>query len=100
MFLQPVKNVVGIDLIKSGMYNMPKLKKIDLSKSYKKAEKTFCPGINSRSDFLAKINNQWFAGKFSKEWYGWNFDGWFGVGLQFDPPGTNGSTWQELYEIL
>jgi len=79
---------------------MPKLKKINMSKSYEEGDKTLCPGINSKDNYLAKIGGEWFAGKFSEEWYGWNFEGWYDPGLKFDPPGVNCSDWQELYKIV
>lgn len=58
------------------------------------------PGINARSRYLARIDDKWYAGGFSKQWYGYSFNGWGGgAGLQFDRPGSNCSRWQELYEI-
>lgn len=74
----------------------PKLKPIDLSKG----KKSDHPDISSRKTYLALIGGEFFAGGFSRQWYGWNFDGWINdVGLQFDTPGTNASEWEGLWEI-
>ena len=40
------------------------------------------------------------AGKFTKQWYGLNFEGFYDAGLQFDPPGYNSSNWVALWEII
>jgi hypothetical protein len=78
------------------MNKPPRLKRIDLTKAVKHE----CPGIKTgRTQYLARIGGDWFAGTFSRQWYGLNFDGWGDVGLQFDAPGQNASRWQELYEI-
>jgi len=73
-----------------------KLIEIDLTKGNKSNH----PDIKKEIQYLAKINKTWFAGFFSKQWYGWNFDGWYGVGIQFDTPGTNKSRWKQLFEIV
>lgn len=73
------------------------LEVIDLSK----ADKHECPGINNKDQFLAYIDGEFHAGKFSRQWFGWNFNGWKhnGVGIQFDAPGSNSSRWQGLWRI-
>ena len=71
---------------------------IDLSQAYQHE----CPGINDKDSFLALIDGQFFAGTFSRQWYGWNFEGWTPnsiAGLQFDAPGWNSSDWQALWRI-
>ena len=73
----------------------PVLVPVDLMRG----EESNHPDINTRSQYLAKIDGQYFAGQFSKVWFGWNFDGWHDVGLQLDKPGTNSSEWQALWEI-
>jgi len=75
---------------------MPRLKKIDLKKSHAHN----CPGIkaDSKTSYLVKYANHWYAGTFCKVWFGISFDGWVAP-LQFDQPGTNASEWQEVYEI-
>ena len=80
----------------------PKLKEIDLSKcSMKEGGYHEHSDISSKKQYLAKIGGRFFAGTFSREWYGWTFDGWCGVsGMQLDKPGTNASTWQRLWEII
>ncbi len=50
--------------------------------------------INYRSSYLAKIGGSWFAGKFSKQWYGWNFNAVYDAGYQVDYDG-----WEKLYHI-
>lgn len=57
------------------------------------------PDISSRKRYLCLIGGRYYAGEFTKQWYGWNFEGWEGVGLQFDAPGTNASEWQQIWEI-
>ena len=34
--------------------------------------------------YLAKIGNGWYAGRFTKQWYGWNFQNWGCSGIQLD----------------
>ena len=81
-----------------------KLKQIDLSKCCQKKGghgQHWHPNINSKSEYLALIDGEFFAGRFTNEWYGWSFDGWGGGGgLQLDKPGTNASDWQGLWEII
>jgi hypothetical protein len=75
----------------------PKLKRIDLTKG----EGHNHPDIKTGKVYLARIGSTYHCGKFSKQWYGWNFDGWShnSVGLQYDQPGTNASKWQGLWEL-
>ncbi len=51
--------------------------------------------INSRAQYLAKIEGRWHAATFSKEWYGWNFNGVYDAGYQVDYGG-----WEKLYKIV
>jgi len=53
------------------------------------------------TNYLVRISNKLYAGTFSMQWYGLNFKGWNNstTGLQFDKPGTNGSNWQEIYQL-
>lgn len=51
--------------------------------------------VNGRGWYLAQIAGGWAAGKFQKEWYGWNFDGLFDAGYQWDYAG-----WEKLYRIV
>lgn len=79
----------------------PTLVKIDLKRCVSKeggGDFHDHPDISTRRQYLAKIDGCYFAGQFSKQWYGWNFDGWYS-GLQLDKPGTNMSPWQGLWEI-
>ncbi len=59
--------------------------------------------LSSRKSYLVKIDGRWFAGKFEKEWYGWNFFGmtWYDSGYQVSctPDGKSGDDWQKVYEI-
>ena len=74
-----------------------RLKKIDLTKAVKHE----CPGIKlGKTSYLVKHGGQWFAGIFSRLWFGLSFFGWFGGPLQFDAPGTNCSEWEAVYEII
>jgi hypothetical protein len=74
-----------------------RLKQIDLSK----AQEHECPGIvPGKKQYLCLIDGLFFAGKFSRQWYGLNFDGWMNhAGLQFDAPGWNASRWQGVWQI-
>lgn len=48
--------------------------------------------ISSDKTYLAKMNDCWNVGSFSKQWYGWNFSmGGHSVGLK---------NIEELYEII
>ncbi len=74
-----------------------KLRKIDLKKAVQTEDGGYThPDISLRKWYLVKANGVFAAGKFEREWYGLDFSE---VG-QFDPPGENGSHWQELYEIV
>jgi len=71
---------------------------IDLSK----AEQHKHPDLNETDDFLCLIDGEFHVGRFSRQWYGWNFDGWkwnIAAGLQFDEPGTNYSKWEAVWRI-
>jgi hypothetical protein len=37
---------------------------------------------NINSLYFCKIYNYWYSGKFSKKWYGLNFDNWGTSGIQ------------------
>ena len=75
---------------------MPKLVQVDLSR----ADKHRCPGIIPGKTYLVKVHGEWYAGSFEEQWYGLNFLGiQNGAGLQFDAPGFNFSSWEEVYEI-
>jgi len=52
------------------------------------------------TSYLVKHRGQWFAGTFSTAWFGLKFNGWYGVPLQYDQPGTNMSGWEEIHEII
>ena len=45
--------------------------------------------------YLAKIQSRWYAGTFTKQWYGWNFNAVYTAGYQYNYDG-----WEELYEII
>lgn len=74
----------------------PRLKKIDLSKIVEEGNVTAHPDISTEKDYLAKIDGQWYAGKFERQWYGLLFQQNLGLtcGFQLD-----GDGWEELYEI-
>jgi len=55
----------------------PKLVSIDLSKGNGHTHPDICLGKR----YLAKIGGEFYTGRFSKQWYGFNFnDGWGGSG--------------------
>lgn len=60
------------------------------------------PDIKAGYSYLALIDDDYHAGSFSRQWYGWNFSsGGHGAGcsVQLDKPGTNSSRWQGLWRI-
>jgi len=71
------------------------LKEIDLSK----AKEHQCPSLNTKDEYLVLVDGRLETGYFNKEWYGLNFLGFYGAGLQFDAPGTNHSGWQQVWKI-
>jgi hypothetical protein len=79
-----------------------KLKKINLMRATEHPEGGFTnhPDISLRKWYLVKHGGNFSAGKFSREWYGLNFDDSDGAGLEFDKPGTNGSDWEGCWEII
>lgn len=50
------------------------------------------------TQYLVKLKGEFFCGRFNKEWFGLNFDGWYNS-IQFDAPGTNRSNWEQIWEI-
>jgi hypothetical protein len=59
------------------------------------------PALNSKDTFLCLIGSDFFAGKFSKKWFGWSFGGWVNpAGYQFDAPGWNSSDWKQIWKIV
>jgi len=72
-------------------------KELDLSLAVKHEH----PDIKAGPQYLCQIDGKWFMGEFSREWYGWNFEGWLNdSGLQFDAPGWNSSSWQRVFEMV
>lgn len=49
--------------------------------------------IDSRKQYRVKIDGYWFEGYFSKQWFGWKFEGYGTSGLQLN-------LIDEVYEIL
>jgi len=50
--------------------------------------------FNEESSYLLKIDGFWYAGGFSKVWYGWTFDNWGCSGMQLN------SIDGPIYEII
>jgi hypothetical protein len=84
---------------KRKQFQTPKLIPLDMSLCTKDGGKRGHPDINSKDTYLCLIDGKYFTGTFSSVWYGWSFNGWHGVGLQFDPPGTNASGWQQIWKL-
>jgi len=83
-----------------------RLVKIDLCKSchFKGSDedgnRSDHPDIRpGRGNYLVRYDGRFYAGKFSMQWYGLNFEGIYDSGAQFDAPGTNASSWQDVWEI-
>ncbi len=49
--------------------------------------------IDSRKQYRVKIEGTWYEGSFSKQWFGWKFEGYGSSGLQLN-------LIDEVYEIL
>lgn len=73
-----------------------KLKALDMSLS----DRHNHPQVNCQKSYLCRIGGQYFAGKFTREWFGLVFDHWIMNSLQFDEPGTNASKWKQIWEIV
>jgi hypothetical protein len=56
----------------------PKLKKIPVGASSESGH------ISSRKRYRVKIDGAWYEGTFSKQWFGWRFDGYGGSGIQLN----------------
>jgi hypothetical protein len=56
----------------------PKLVEIDLAK----ADDDEHPDIKKGVFYLALIEGAYYAGKFSRQWYGWNFESVYDAGYQ------------------
>lgn len=80
----------------------PRLKRIDLMRTTNDGHGWHGhPDIHQGRYYLAKIDDGYFAGTFSRVWFGWTFHGWINrVGLQLDKPGENNSQWRALWEIV
>jgi hypothetical protein len=54
------------------------LKKIRVGSSSQSSE------IHSRKRYRVRIDGLWYEGSFSKQWFGWNFDGYGASGIQLN----------------
>lgn len=61
-----------------------KLTKIDMRKVRRSGEKLTHPDINTRASYLVRRGRNYYAGKFTMQWYGLNFGGIYDCGAQFD----------------
>jgi hypothetical protein len=57
------------------------------------------PDIDEGRRYLVQYDGLYYVGRFSRQWYGWNFEGVYPTGVQLDKPGTNSSAWEGLWEI-
>jgi hypothetical protein len=73
-----------------------KTRRLDLTKG----DKHNHPDIVVGDMYLVRIDKQWFLGQFSTQRYGLHFGPWInGVGLQYDTPGSNSSSWEAICEF-
>lgn len=56
----------------------PTLKKIPVGSSSESSH------IDSRKRYRVKIEGRWYEGSFSKQWFGWRFDGYGSTGIQLN----------------
>ena len=68
---------------------------IDLSKTTRKGG----DGLEVGPSYLVLYDGQFHVGTFDMQWYGLNFSGIYGAGAQYDPPGTNGASWQKIWRF-
>lgn len=41
--------------------------------------------ISGKKTYMVKVDGGWYVGKFSKQWYGWNFEGGpYDAGVELD----------------
>jgi hypothetical protein len=78
-----------------------KLKQIDLSKAHEHEH----PDIKLDRWYLAEVRypsgkSMFAAGKFTRQWYGLNFQAFYDAGKQFDAPGFNSSSWVNLWQLV
>ncbi len=69
----------------------PKLKKINLNKICGNGNEH--PDIRRGVYYLIQYNGALYAGTFSRQHYGWNFNGVYGAGMQLTYPGLE-AIWQ------
>ena len=67
-------------------HDKQKLKRIVVGSSSKSGD------IASRKRYRVRIDGEWYEGQFSKQWFGWQFDG-YRSGIQLN-------LIDEVYEIL
>lgn len=73
-----------------------KLIEIDLSKTTRDGSDKLTVGPT----YLCRIFGKLYAGTFTKQWYRLSFNGWINpAGIQYDPPGTNSSSWDAIWLI-
>ena len=65
---------------------IPTLVEIDL----KRIDDCDHPDIKAGVHYLAKIDDEFHAGTFSRQWYGWNFNAVYDAGYQLDYGGLKG----------
>ena len=70
---------------------MIKLMPIDISK----IDENEHPDLRANTYYLARIRGAWYAGTFTKQWYGWNFNAVNPAGYQLSY-----GNWEQLYEIV
>jgi hypothetical protein len=73
----------------------PQFTEVDLSKTTRHGSDELTVGPT----YICLIHGSYFIGTFGKVWFGLNFNGWHGCGLQYDPPGTNASRWQRVWRF-
>lgn len=73
----------------------PNLIEIDLSQTTKQGG----AGLDVGPTYLVLYAGRFYAGQFERVWYGLNFRGIYGAGAQYDPPGSNYSSWQRIWRI-
>lgn len=76
---------------------MTNIKLIKLNMSLSK-EHTHPDIKTDGTTYLIKHKYGYYAGTFSKVWFGLSFNGWYAP-LQFDAPRDNHSGWKQIWEI-
>ena len=73
----PIFGMIG-SATKGDLMAETKLKKIPVGSSSESSH------IDSRKKYRVKIEGKWYEGSFTKQWFGWQFEGYGNSGMQLN----------------